>query len=66
MELIKELYYILVEYNMECQAVYVTSADNIVADASSRYDYHRFRLVHRNANINMVPPSDINYFGMAI
>ncbi len=66
MELIRELYYILVEYNMVCQAVYITSADSIVADAISRYDFQRLRLVHPNANINMVPPSDINYFGMAI
>ncbi len=51
---------------MECQAVYVTSADNIVADAISRYDFHRFRLVHPNANINMVSTSDINYFGNMI
>ncbi len=66
MELITELYYILVEYNMEFQAVYVTSAYNIIADAISRYGFHRFRLVHPNANINMVSTSDINYFGMEI
>ncbi len=51
---------------MECQTVYVTSADNIVADAIARYDFHRFRLMHPNANIEVVPPSGINYFGMAI
>ncbi len=45
MALIRELHYILVEYSMECQAVYVTSADNIIADVISRYDFHRFRLV---------------------
>ncbi len=46
---------------MQCQAVYVTSADKIVADAISRCDIYRFILVHPDANINMVPPSDINY-----
>ncbi len=51
MALIRELYYILVEYNVECQAVYVISADNIVAEAISRYVFHRFRLMHLNANI---------------
>jgi len=35
MELIRELYYVLVHFNMECHAVHLYSQENVVADAIS-------------------------------
>ncbi len=38
MELIRELYYILVKFNLECHAIHLRSEQSYVADAISRLD----------------------------
>ena len=59
MELIRELYYVLVHFNMECHAVHLYSQENVVADAISRLDFVKFRTSHPSAHINMYLPSDL-------
>ena len=66
MELIRSLYYILFEHNMECKAIYLPSADNVLADAISRFDFTRFRKNHHYANTNQSPSADFMYFGNPI
>ncbi len=48
MELIRELYYILVKFNLECHAIHLRSEQNYVADAISRFDYIKFCAVKPN------------------
>ncbi len=50
MELIRELYHILVKFNLECHAIHLRSEQNYVADAISRLDYVKFHAVRPNAD----------------
>ncbi len=63
MELIRELYYILVKFNLECHTIHLRSEQNYVADAISRLDYVKFCAVRPNADRYMYPPADIGFYG---
>ena len=62
MELVRTMYHILVMYNMECRAQYITTKDNVSADALSRFDMSTFRELNPNADVSMTPPWRIRYF----
>ncbi len=66
MELVRCLYFTLVEFGLECRAEYIRSQDNIQADALSRLDYSGFRQAHPRADRVMTCPKDILYYGNLI
>ncbi len=42
MELIRELYSILFQNNMECHCIYIESSHNVIADVLSKLDFNTF------------------------
>ncbi len=66
MELIRELYYILVKFNLECHAIYLRSEQNYVADTISRLDYVKFRAFRPNGDRYMYSPADIEFYGSVV
>ena len=61
MNMVRSLYYTLCKHNIECQARYIYTGDNEMADALSRLDMPRFRSVCQNANPVMTFPQDPEY-----
>lgn len=66
MELIRSLYFILCQYNIEVHAIYIPTYDNVCADALSRLDFIRFRESHPEAYKIMYFPADIKYLDLLI
>ncbi len=60
MELIRELYYILVKFNFECHTFHLRSEQNYEADAISRLDYVKLCAVRPNADRYMYPQQTLN------
>ncbi len=66
MELIRELYYILVKFNLEFHAIHLRSEQNYVADAINRLDYVKFHAVRPKADRYMYPPADSEFYGSVV
>ena len=62
MELIRELYSILFQNNMECHCIYIQSAHNVLADALSRLDLHTYRQLRPGASMKMTTPAYIKFY----
>ncbi len=58
MNLIRSMYYTLSMYNIECQARYINTLDNVAADALSRLDMDRFRQACPQADTAMTFPCE--------
>ncbi len=56
MELIGDLYSILLQNNMKCHCIYIESSLNVIADALSRLDFNTFWNFKPNASIEMTTP----------
>ena len=63
MELIRALYFILVQHNIECRAFYLPSEANVCADAISRYNFETFRKARPSAGDVMYSPIDFCFYG---
>ncbi len=61
MNLIRSLYYTMSQFNIECQARYIATHDNVWADALSRLDISRFRQECVNADQAMTFPCEPDY-----
>ena len=62
MELIRELYSIMFQSNIECNCIYVPSAHNVLADALSRLDFPTFRKFRPSASLSMTLPAPIKFY----
>ncbi len=61
MNLVRSLYYTLSQYNIECQARYIATNDNICADALSRLDVVKFKQECVHAEPSMTFPLEPDY-----
>ncbi len=61
MNLIRSLYYTLSQFNIECQARYIATNDNVSADALSRLDMARFKSHTPHADPAMTFPKEPDY-----
>ncbi len=62
MELLRSLYYMLCKFNIEVKAEYISTVDNVEADALSRLDIDRFMNSHTSAERSMTFPKSVQYF----
>ncbi len=65
-ELIRELYSILFQNNMECHFICVESAHNLLANTLSRLDFHTFRKFKPGTSQNVIRRTEIQYYGQTI
>ncbi len=62
MELLKSLYYMLCQFNIEVKAEYISTVDNVKADALSRLELDRFMNSHTSAERSMTFPKPVQYY----
>ncbi len=61
MNMIRSLYFTLCKYNIECKAVYISTDDNVWADALSRLDIDKFHRTCHNSKSVMTFPVEPEY-----
>ncbi len=61
MNLVRSLYYMLCKYNVDCKAVYISTENNVLADALSRLDMVRFHANLPSADKSMTFPVQAEY-----
>ncbi len=66
MELVRSLYFIMVEYNIECKALYVNTNANVLADLLSRMEINKFMCSMPEADICMSKPALVKYYDVYI
>ena len=62
MKLVRTLFYVCAQHQFECNAIYLSTHENEVADALSRVDLRRFRKLVPEADIEMTEPCDMSNF----
>ena len=60
MDLVRLLFYFSAFHNLLCSAEYIWTHDNNIADIPSRFQYHRFRSLVPQANVNMTEPYPVH------
>lgn len=66
LSLIRSLYLLCEQHDIEFKATYVNTLDNSSADSLSRLDFDRFRSLNPQANTWMTWPEYVNYDGLLI
>lgn len=64
MSLVRALFFVAAEYNFEFSAVYISTHDNGVADALSRFQSRRFHELAPGADLYMTAPVVVYYEGI--
>ena len=57
--LVRTLFYYMAHFSIEAKAVYITSEDNVAADALSRLDLPRFAMACPDASPSPTPPTNV-------